>query len=107
MGNAHYLSILNNNVATVETEYVHGILMVVFQVFSLVFALIATTLIQPIMTVVVIALCVIPLFVPKLLKKKLEKLNREALSSKAKYLEFLNEFLEGFQTIKILDVDAK
>ena len=93
--------ILNNNVATVETEYVHGILMVVFQVFSLVFALIATTLIQPIMTVVVIALCVIPLFVPKLLKKKLEKLNREALSSKAKYLEFLNEFLEGFQTIKI------
>lgn len=101
MGNAHYLSILNNNVATVETEYVHGILMVVFQVFSLVFALIATTLIQPIMTVVVIALCVIPLFVPKLLKKKLEKLNREALSSKAKYLEFLNEFLEGFQTIKI------
>ncbi len=101
MGDAHYLSILNNNVSTVETEYVYGILMVIFQIFSLLFALIATTLIQPLMTVIVVVLCVIPLFVPRLLKKKLERLNRETLSSKSDYLNFLNEFMSGFQTIKM------
>lgn len=72
-----------------------------FKFFHWCLLLLQRRLYSQIMTVVVIALCVIPLFVPKLLKKKLEKLNREALSSKAKYLEFLNEFLEGFQTIKI------
>lgn len=101
MGDAHYLSMLNNNVSEVETEYVHGILMVIFQVFSLVFALIATTLIQPILTLIVIVLCVIPIFVPRLLKNKLEKVNRDALHAKSSYLSFLNEMMEGFLTVKV------
>lgn len=101
VGDAHYLSMLNNNVGEVESEYVHGILMVVFQLFSLVFALIATTLIQPVLTLILIVLCILPIFVPRLLKAKLEKVNRDALDARASYLNFLNELLEGFLTIKI------
>ena len=106
-GDAHYLSLLNNNIDAIETEYIHGMLMVIAQIFSLIFALIATTLIQPIMTVIVIVLCAPPVFIPRLLKNKLEKTNREALSQRAKYLDFLNDMMEGFQTIKIFGSEAE
>lgn len=106
-GDAYYLSLLNNNIDAIETEYIHGILMVIAQVFSLVFALIATTLIQPIMTAVVIVLCALPVFVPKIMKNKLEKTNREALTQRAKYLDFLNDAMEGFQTIKVFNSEAE
>lgn len=106
-GDAHYLSLLNNNIDAIETEYIYGILMVIAQVFSLIFALIATTLIQPIMTVIVIVLCALPVFIPRLLKNKLEKTNREALSKRAEYLDFLNDIMEGFQTIKIFGSETE
>ncbi|MBR3293912.1 MAG: ABC transporter ATP-binding protein [Oscillospiraceae bacterium] len=106
-GDAHYLSLLNNNIDAIEIEYIHGILMVIAQIFSLIFALIATTLIQPIMTVIVIVLCALPVFIPRLLKNKLEKTNREALSQRAKYLDFLNDMMEGFQTIKSFGSEAE
>ena len=82
-GDAYYLSLFNNNIDAIETEYIHGILMVIARVFSLIFSLIATTLIQPLMTVIV--LCVLPVFIPRILKNKLEKTNREALYQRAKY----------------------
>ena len=94
IGDAHYLSMLNNNVAEVEGEYVGGILIVVFQVISLIFALIATTVIQPVLTVIIIVLCVLPLIVPRILKGKLENVNREAIRAKAAYLNVLNELVE-------------
>lgn len=106
-GDAYYLSLLNNNIDEIEAEYIHGILMVIAQFFSLVFALIATTLIQPIMTVVVIVLCALPVFVPKIMKNKLEKNNRETLAQRANYLDFLNDVMEGFQTIKVFNSEAE
>ncbi|MCR4903414.1 MAG: ABC transporter ATP-binding protein/permease [Butyrivibrio sp.] len=102
-GDAYYLSMFNNNVTEIDNNYIHGILMVVFQVFSLVFALAATTIIQPIMTIIILLLCILPIFVPKLLKTELENINREAVAAKATYLNFLNEWLEGFLSIKIFN----
>lgn len=102
-GDAYYLSMFNNNVTEIDNNYIHGILMVVFQVFSLVFALVATTSIQPEMTMIILILCILPIFVPKILKTKLENINREAVAAKATYLNFLNEWLEGFLSIKIFN----
>ncbi len=107
MGDAHYLSMLNNNVPEIEMEYIGGILMVVFQVISLIFALIATTAIQPVLTLIIIVLCVLPLVVPRILKNKLEKVNREAISAKAGYLNVLNELVEGFLTIKVFGRESE
>ena len=100
-GDAYYLSLLNNNIDAIENEFIHGLLMVMAQVFALIFALIATTLIQPIMTLIVIVLCTLPIAVPRLLKNRLEKTNRKAMSQRAEYLDFLNDMMEGFQTIKV------
>ena len=52
-------------------------------------------------------MCAPPVFIPRLLKNKLEKTNREALSQRAKYLDFLNDMMEGFQTIKIFGSEAE
>ena len=65
------------------------------------FALIATTYIQPLLTLIFIVLAMVPLLVPQLLKKKLETVNRDALASKSRYLNVLNELLEGFQALKV------
>lgn len=46
-GSACYLSLLNYSVMEIENEYMHGILMVIYQLFSLVFALVATMIINP------------------------------------------------------------
>lgn len=100
-GDADYLSLLNNNVSEVESEYVYGVQIIFFQIISLLFALIATTYIQPLLTLIFIVLAMVPLLAPQLLKKKLETVNRDALASKSRYLNVLNELLEGFQALKV------
>ena len=100
-GDADYLSLLNNNVSEVESEYVYGVQIIFFQIISLLFALIATTYIQPLLTLILIVLAMVPLLAPQLLKKKLETVNRDALASKSRYLNVLNELLEGFQALKV------
>lgn len=100
-GDGHYLAMLNDQVDEVESDYITGVMDVVFQVFSLIFALTATTVIQPIMTLIVVILCFLPLIIPKLFQSKLETVKREAVASKSIYLNLLNELMAGFACIKI------
>lgn len=102
-GDAYYLSLINNNVQELDSSYIYGILMIIFQVVSLIFALVATITIQPVLTLIIVIFSALPLIIPKLLRKKLEKFNREAMAAKSKYLNFLNEFLEGFVLLKVFD----
>lgn len=100
-GDAHYLSMLNNDVSEVERSYLTGILMVIQQILCLIFSLGATIFIEPKLAVITVLLSVFPIVVPKLLQKPLEKLNREALQSKSEYINLLKDLLEGFLTLKI------
>ena len=100
-GGAYYLSLLNNSVMEIENEYMHGILMVIYQLFSLVFALVATMIINPTLSCIIVFLCILPAAVPKLLRRKLEQVNQSAMQSKVMYLNFLNDFMDGFLTIKV------
>ena len=102
-GDAYYLSLINNNVQELDSSYIYGILMIIFQLVSLIFALVATITIQPVLTLIIVIFSALPLIIPKLLRKKLEKFNREAMAAKSKYLNFLNEFLEGFVLLKVFD----
>ena len=106
-GDAYYLSLINNNVQELDSSYIYGILMIIFQVISLIFALVATMTIQPILTLIIVIFSALPLIVPRLLREKLENLNREAMVAKSKYLNFLNEFLEGFVLLKVFDRKAE
>ncbi len=102
-GDGYYLAILNDQVDEVESDYITGVFEVICQIFSLIFALAVTTSIQPLMTLVVIVLCVLPLLIPKLFQKRLETTKRDAMAAKSGYLNLLNELMAGFSSLKIFD----
>ena len=100
-GDGYYLSMVNDQVNEVESDYVAGLLDVTCQMFFLIFALAATTSIQPMMTLIVIVLCVLPLAVPKLFGKRLESTKRDSVAAKSRYIDLLNELMAGFTGLKI------
>ena len=100
-GDGYYLAMVNDQVNEVESDYVAGLLDVTCQLFFLIFALAATTSIQPMMTLIVIVLCVLPLAVPKLFGKRLESTKRDSVAAKSRYIDLLNELMAGFTGLKI------
>lgn len=100
-GDGDYLAMVNDQVNEVESDYISGILEVICQLFFFVFALAATTSIQPLMALIMIALCILPLVIPKLYSKRLETEKRNAVTVKSRYINFLNELLAGFACLKI------
>lgn len=102
-GDGYYLSMVNDQVNEVELDYVGSLLDVICQLFFLIFALAATTAIQPIMTLIVILLCILPLVVPKIFTKRLEATKRDSVEAKSRYIDLLNELMAGFTGLKIFD----
>lgn len=102
-GDGYYLAMVNDQVNEVESDYVGSLLDVICQLFFLIFALAATTAIQPIMTLIVILLCILPLVVPKIFTKRLEATKRDSVAAKSRYVDLLNELMAGFTGLKIFD----
>lgn len=102
-GDGYYLAMVNDQVNEVESDYVGALLNVTCQLFFLIFALVATTSIQPMMTLIVIVLCILPLVVPKLFSKRLESTKRDSVAAKSRYVDLLNELMAGFTGLKIFD----
>ena len=100
-GDGYYLAMVNDQVNEVESDYVGALLDVVCQLFFLIFALAATTAIQPMMTLIVIMLCILPLVVPKLFTRRLEATKRDSVAAKSRYIDLLNELMAGFTGLKI------
>ncbi len=105
-GDGYYLAMINDQVSEVESDYIGALLDVVCQLFFLIFALAATTAIQPIMTLIVILLCILPLVVPKLFTKRLESTRRDSVAAKSRYVDLLNELMAGFTGLKIFGRSA-
>lgn len=102
-GDGYYLAMVNDQVNEVESDYVSALLNVACQLFFLIFALAATTFIQPMMTLIVIVLCFLPLAVPKFFSKRLESTKRDSVVAKSRYVNLLNELMAGFTELKIFD----
>lgn len=102
-GDGYYLAMVNDQVNEVESDYVGALLNVICQLFFLIFALVATTSIQPMMTLIVILLCILPLVVPKLFSKRLESTKRDSVAAKSRYVDLLNELMAGFTGLKIFN----
>lgn len=100
-GDGYYLAMVNDQVNEVETDYVGALLNVICQLFFLMFALAATTSIQPMMTLIVIVLCILPLGVPRFFRKRLESTKRDSVAAKSRYVDLLNELMAGFTGLKI------
>ncbi|MCL1820923.1 MAG: ABC transporter transmembrane domain-containing protein, partial [Oscillospiraceae bacterium] len=87
VNSAQYLSIMNNDVGVVETNYITAFFTIVQFVISMVIAIGVLIWLNPIVALVAVILSLAPLSVPKLFGKKLA-------ASQGQYVQFLGKFNE-------------
>lgn len=102
---AQYISVMNNDIALVETNYFNAFFTVVQFTMSLIFAIAALILLNPFVAAITSVLSIAPLSVPKLFGKKLGTLQGKYVGLLGKFTEKVKDFLEGFEVIKTFSVE--
>lgn len=95
-----YISLLSNDIRTLYDDYYMSIFQIVFWGGILLCALLMYFYINPLYLIVVGALSVPPLTVPKLLNNKLKAARDHYSEELARYTKHLGELLAGFETIR-------
>lgn len=95
-----YLSILNNDTETISTCYFSSLLTLYRVVWSFFLSVITVIGLSPVITVVVLFVGVASVLVPRLLGKKIDKLQLSLSSQKESYSKIVKDMLDGFSTIK-------
>lgn len=90
-----YSSMVVNDVATLRGEYLQALSEMLLQVCTFLFAVPTALFIQPIMAVIMLALSVCSVFLPKLTEKPLQRAKEEAQQAKAGHMSALNQVLDG------------
>lgn len=98
-----YTSMVVNDVDTVRVDYISAILGIAFQVCFFLFTVITSLTIQPVMTLIMIAVSIPTILYPKLTEKPLQRAKEEAQAAKSGHLSALGQFLGGFFLLKIFD----
>lgn len=98
-----YTSMVVNDVDTVRDDYVSAILGIIFQVCFFLFTVITSLMIQPVMTLIMLAVSIPTILFPKLTQKPLQRAKEEAQAAKSGHLSALGQFLGGFFLLKVFD----
>lgn len=96
-----YISMVNNDVGTVEREYLDSIGMIFFQICCFTLAVASSVAIQPVMTLIMLAISALPVIFPKLTEKTLQQGKEEEQRAKARFLTVLGQVLGGFSQLKL------
>jgi ATP-binding cassette subfamily C protein len=102
---AQYISIMSNDINTVETNYITAFFTTVLYSMQLIIAVIMLLWMNPAVAIIAGILSALPLAVPKLFGNKLSKLQGEYVASLGKLTEKLKDFLEGFEVVKTFGVE--
>lgn len=97
---ARYISILNNDLTVIENDYFanvpgmleHGIMVIIASATLILF--------HPLIALIVIALSLIQLLVPKFLGDKLSKKNKTLMQELERYNAKIKDLFTGFEVIK-------
>lgn len=98
-----YISLVNNDVAAIEQEYLNSLGAIYFQICCFGIAIVASFIIQPLMTGIMLAVSALPVVFPKLTEKRLQKSKEAEQEAKASYLGALNQILGGFSLLKVFN----
>ncbi len=98
-----YLSIINNDIVTIEQEYLDSLGAIFFQICCFGIAIAASIIIQPAMTVIMLMVSILPVIFPKITEKRLQKAKEEEQQAKASYLSIVTQIFNGFFLLKIFD----
>lgn len=98
-----YSSMVVNDVATLEGEYLRSFSEMFLQVCTFLFAVPTAVLIQPIMALIMLVISACTVIFPKITEKPLQKAKGEAQTAKAEHMSALNQVLDGFFLLRIFN----
>ena len=97
---ARYISILNNDLAVIENDYFANVPGMLEQGILVIIASATLILFHPLIALIVIALSLIQLLVPKFLGDKLSKKNETLMQELERYNAKIKDLFTGFEVIK-------
>lgn len=100
INSAQYISIMNNDIGVVETNYFTAYFAVVQSAIAMVIAIGVLVWLNPFVALITIILSLVPLSVPKLSGKRLADSQGLYVQFLGKFNEKVKDFLEGFEVIK-------
>ena len=104
-GNSEYISIFNNDLKMIETNYFSPIFLIVRNIVILVISLFMMLYINPIISLIAIILSFLPMLVPKVYGKVLSKVTELYSDDLKKYNRKIDDIFNGFEIIKSFSVE--
>ena len=97
------LSLVQNDVDTIQQDYVAALGEIYFQICCFLLAVASAIAIQPVMTLIMIAVSVLTAAFPKLTEKRLQAHQENEQQAKARYLTAITQIFSGFFQLKIFN----
>lgn len=95
-----YLSLLTNNITSIEQDYLQPICALIKSVFSVcIYAVVISISTSPIICAFLIVSSVCAAFTPKIYKKQLRKAGKEYVDEAATYTKKVSDLLDGFELV--------
>ncbi|WP_250673399.1 ABC transporter ATP-binding protein (plasmid) [Paraclostridium ghonii] len=104
---SEYISMLLNDVQTLETDFYMSFLNFISKGFMLIFSLVGLYMINPIFVLIVVFIAVLMGLIPIFFSKKILRYREEYMLLNSNFTEITNECLDGFKTIKSYNMIKK
>ncbi len=95
-----YLSAFSNDLTTIETNYLEKQYILIFNTVWACGAIVLMLAYSPVLAVVAVCLCAMPLFVSSFTGKHMEKAQKVTSERNAEFVSSLKDILSGFSVIK-------
>lgn len=105
-GNSEYISIFNNDLKMLETNYFNSVFMIVRNVVILCASLGIMIYINPIISIIAIALSFLPMVIPKIYGKSLSRVMESYSDDLKKYNRKIADIFNGFEIIKSYSMES-
>ena len=104
---AKYISILNNDISTIEIDYFANIPDIIDNIITSFVALMALFIYEPSIAIVVILVCFMPILIPKLFGNMLSSKQGKYFKSLEVYNSKIKDIFNGFELIKSFNADKE
>lgn len=104
---AEYVSVMNQNISSIEEDYFKNGLSMIEDIASITIASVFLFLLNPIIAIVALVLMSIPSLIPRLFSKRLASSQALIAKKTARYNITVKDILQGFEIIKGYRIESK
>lgn len=94
-----YVSIINNDVKILESDYYNNILTILSGIFTAAFSTVTLFYFSPLLAVVTIVLGIFPILIPILLKNRLTSRQNRYVEALERYNAYIRDIFSGFEAL--------